>query len=96
MGVNRISMVLIVAYDLFTKKHTPANYTRSASPSQGPILSGPAKIACGVGLAILLAQIARRTTKRVAARLAFDEPELSRTQKSRAITDRDLVFGNKE
>lgn len=81
-----------MAYDLITKRTTPANYALPAQ-SPGPILSGPAKVACAVGLAILLAQIARRTSERTLARLRHTEPGLDETQESPAITDRELVFG---
>jgi hypothetical protein len=83
-----------MAYDLFTKKTTPANYALPAH--DGPILSTQAKIACAVGLAVLLAQIARRTAERTAARLHYSEPGLDETQESKAISDRELVFGKNE
>ena len=80
-----------MAYDLFTKQTTSTNY---AMPTHaGPVLSTQAKVACSIGLAILLAQIVRRTAERTTARLTFNEPGLDATQESPAISDRDLVFG---
>jgi hypothetical protein len=81
-----------MAYDLITKRTTSANYALTAHDS-GPILSGPAKIACAAGLLILLTQIARRTAERTAARLHAHEPGLDEPQESPAISDRELVYG---
>jgi hypothetical protein len=81
-----------MAYDLLTRKTTSANYALPAH-DDGPILSGSAKLACAVGLAVLLSQIARRTAERTSARLHAYEPGLDETQESPAISDRDLVYG---
>jgi hypothetical protein len=81
-----------MAYDLLTRKTTSTNYALPAQDG-GPILSGPAKLACAIGLAVLLSQIARRAAERTSARLHAYEPGLDETQESPAISDRDLVYG---
>ena len=78
-----------MAYDLFTKQTTSKNYAISTANCLP--FSTQAKVLMGIGLTVLVAQIARRASERTVARLRHHEPELKATQQSRAISDRDLL-----